>query len=57
MKCDAHAARDTGPASGTFTLKGKQTKGQYILLWFPKIPRVGAEYRIKVNNVEVFGTG
>ncbi len=48
---------DTGPASGSFTLKGKQSKGQYILLWFPKMPRVGPEYRIKVNDVTVYGTG
>jgi serine/threonine protein kinase len=47
---------DSGSASGSFKLDGKQAKGRYILLWFPKLPRVGSEYRIRVNNVEVFGT-
>jgi serine/threonine protein kinase len=47
---------DTGPASGTFTLKGGKAKGQYVLLWFTKLPKVGL-YQIKVNNVAVYGSG
>jgi hypothetical protein len=47
---------DTGPATGTFTLAGKGTKGRYVLLWFTKLPNVG-QYRVRVNNVSVYGTG
>lgn len=47
---------DTGPASGTFTLKGGKTKGQYVLLWFTKLPKTGF-YQIKVDDVAVYGSG
>jgi eukaryotic-like serine/threonine-protein kinase len=47
---------DTGPASGTFKLAGKSTQGQYLLLWFTKLPMAG-QYRVMVNDVAVYGTG
>jgi serine/threonine protein kinase len=47
---------DTGDASGTFDLTGKQTKGQYITLWFTKLPDIG-EFRASVSDVAVFGPG
>jgi eukaryotic-like serine/threonine-protein kinase len=47
---------DTGPASGTFRMSGGSTQGQYILLWFTKLPMAG-QYRIRVNDVAVYGTG
>jgi serine/threonine protein kinase len=47
---------DTGSASGTFDLDGKQAKGRYVTLWFTKLPNVG-EFRATVRDVAVYGTG
>jgi hypothetical protein len=47
---------DTGGASGTFDLDGKQTKGRYVTLWFTKLPNIG-EFRATVRDVVVEGTG
>ncbi|HEY0541000.1 MAG TPA: AMP-binding protein [Actinoallomurus sp.] len=47
---------DTGGASGTFDLDGKQTKGRYVTLWFTKLPNIG-EFRATVRDVAVEGTG
>jgi serine/threonine protein kinase len=47
---------DTGGASGTFDLDGKQAKGRYVTLWFTKLPNIG-EFRATVRDVAVEGTG
>jgi hypothetical protein len=47
---------DTGPASGSFDLDGKGTKGRYVTLWFTKLPNAG-EFRATVRDVAVYGTG
>ena len=46
----------TGDASGAFELNGRQTKGQYVTLWFTKLPDIG-EFRAKVSDVAVYGMG
>jgi hypothetical protein len=47
---------DTGGASGSFELNGKQAKGRYVTLWFTKLPNIG-EFRATVRDVAVYGTG
>ncbi len=47
---------DTGGASGSFDLSGKQAKGRYITLWFTRLPDVG-QFRATVRDVSVYGTG
>jgi hypothetical protein len=47
---------DTGTASGSFDLNGKDAKGRYVTLWFTKLPNVG-EFRAVVRDVAVYGTG
>ncbi len=47
---------DSAAASGSVKLDAKGAKGQYLLLWFPKLPRLGGEFRIRINNVDVFGS-
>jgi serine/threonine protein kinase len=47
---------DTGPASGSFKLSGDQAKGQYLLLWFTKLPQSSSFYQVKVNDVAVYGS-
>lgn len=47
---------DTGNASGTFDLNGKQTQGRYLTLWFTKLPNIG-EFKARVRDVAVYGTG
>jgi eukaryotic-like serine/threonine-protein kinase len=46
----------TGDANGTFDLNGGQARGRYIMLRFTKMPNIG-QYKIKVNDVKVYGTG
>jgi eukaryotic-like serine/threonine-protein kinase len=46
---------DSGGASGTFDLNGKQAKGRYLTLWFTKLPNIG-EFRATVRDVAVYGT-
>ncbi|GAA4618060.1 hypothetical protein GCM10023195_80930 [Actinoallomurus liliacearum] len=55
-KASGSSTQDTGDAVGTFTLKGKQAKGQYVILWFTKLPRAGM-FQIKVKDVTVYGAG
>ncbi|MCO5995103.1 protein kinase family protein [Actinoallomurus rhizosphaericola] len=55
QKSSASQTQDTGDAVGTFELKGKQAKGQYITLWFSKLPSIGS-FQIKVKDVTVYGT-
>jgi hypothetical protein len=47
---------DTGSASGSFDLNGKNAKGRYVTLWFTKLPNIG-EFRAVVRDVAVYGTG
>jgi serine/threonine protein kinase len=47
---------DTGPASGVFRLSGGSHQGRYLLLWFTKLP-MADQYRVRVNDVAVYGTG
>jgi hypothetical protein len=47
---------DTGPASGVFRLSGGSAQGRYLLLWFTKLPMTD-QYRVRVNDVVVYGTG
>jgi hypothetical protein len=47
---------DSGGASGTFDLDGKQARGRYVTLWFTKLPNIG-EFRATVRDVAVEGTG
>ena len=51
------AKTDTGPASGSFKLTGGSAKGQYVLLWFTKLPKTASGFRDMVNDVAVYGTG
>jgi hypothetical protein len=54
---DPSAAKtDTADAGGGFDLNGRQTKGQYVTLWFTKLPHAG-DFRIRVSDVSVYGTG
>jgi eukaryotic-like serine/threonine-protein kinase len=46
----------TGDANGTFNLNGGHAKGRYVMLRFTKLPNIG-QYKIKVNDVTVYGTG
>ncbi|MCO5970190.1 protein kinase family protein [Actinoallomurus soli] len=55
QKSSASQTQDTGDAVGNFELKGKQAKGQYITLWFSKLPSIGS-FQIKVKDVTVYGT-
>jgi hypothetical protein len=47
---------DSGNANGQFELAGKGARGRYVTLWFTKLPDTG-EFRAKVNDVAVYGTG
>jgi hypothetical protein len=43
-------------ASGTFDLSGRPTEGQYVTLWFTKLPNVNGKFQIFVKDVKITGT-
>ncbi|HZE31224.1 MAG TPA: serine/threonine protein kinase, partial [Actinoallomurus sp.] len=46
---------DSGDATGSFELAGKQAKGRYVTLYFTKLPDIG-EFKAKVLDAAVYGT-
>lgn len=53
---DADPQIATHDAAGTFDLSGKPAQGQYVTLWFTKLPNVGGKFQIHVQDVKVTGT-
>jgi hypothetical protein len=47
----------SGSAQGSFdiTAAGSGAQGQYVLLWFTKLPNLGGQFMAQINRVTVYG--